>query len=42
MKIAQPLGWERLCSDSHNDIAFNIAKKAAIQNCENRFQMVIY
>lgn len=40
MKIAQPLGWERLCSDSAADAAFVMAKQNAIQNCETRFQEV--
>ncbi|OTF77225.1 hypothetical protein BLA29_001896 [Euroglyphus maynei] len=37
MKIAQPLGWERLCSDQSTDITFIMAKQQAIQNCEHRF-----
>ncbi|KAH7642844.1 hypothetical protein HUG17_9535 [Dermatophagoides farinae] len=37
MKIAQPLGWERLCSDHPTDITFIMAKQQAIQNCEHRF-----
>ena len=40
MKIAQPLGWERLCSDVPTDLAFNMARLGAIQNCETRYQMV--
>lgn len=40
MKIAQPLGWERLCSDNSEDIAYNKARSSSIQNCETRFQIV--
>ncbi|XP_027199775.2 uncharacterized protein LOC113793900 [Dermatophagoides pteronyssinus] len=40
MKIAQPLGWERLCSDRQDDIQFIMAKQQAIQNCEHRFNEI--
>ena len=40
MKIAEPLKWERLCSDYPADIAFNAARQSAIENCERRYSMV--
>ncbi|KAH9403035.1 hypothetical protein TYRP_015801 [Tyrophagus putrescentiae] len=40
MKIAEPLKWERLCSDYPADVAFNSARQSAIENCERRFSVV--
>ncbi|KAI7690428.1 hypothetical protein SSS_09193, partial [Sarcoptes scabiei] len=37
MKIAQPLGWEKLCSDNQIDSSFLQSKRASIQQCEQRF-----
>lgn len=40
MKIAQPLGWEKLCSDNQIDSSFLQSKRASIQQCEQRFNDV--
>lgn len=37
MKIAEPLGWEGLCSDNSNYFHFVMAKQNAIQKCEQHF-----
>lgn len=37
MKIAEPLGWEGLCSDNSNYFHFLMAKQNAIQKCEQHF-----
>lgn len=40
MKIAQPLGWERLCSDNPRDAALIEARQDAIQECEQQYNEI--